>query len=1007
MTTLAVRPHQVCLGCLILDFLPYVSENAEVLLVIESYGQILVKETRRSDAVTDPPFAPFARSVQAALGSAWPANLIFSNFIVALDATIQVALESPDDLINLFNSFEKMVLTVTARPEQEGMGADTCSALGFFLRKLTIDFSSLSFEHVCQLLDSLQRYFYPNNWRSMNGNKLYAAVISEEEAARGRQAVIYNDDKDEEAAISTIIAAIVRSGPELQRFVRAQTEQFEHQISTQDQQSLEANLHTIIASSLSTLDAGGGGAGGRGVPRSLKCPEIHQALFTSATLHKDPAAALEHLHSYFDHWPQAGQDMDDNKLNSLVFLGPPAAPVVNRLSQDTTGSNNNNSKRQGAAAATSVTAAVQKRQALQERSQLQHATLALATVHARLGHVVEAMQALNETVRIAQQRGDDGVLVNALAILCQIMDMTTPGTITGVGDVISNAHSSRIAAAIHYSQLRGLLKRLLHRARQMKMPHLVAYATLAMASSEFTRRFDPVALGKKVPPVGNSSKAGGGGGGGFTLPHTTTASNTAPTPTTAATWSEHLFKECEAAINTGFAVQDIAHLDLASSLAAATPIAPPAPSVAGSSAGNASARILRGVADLFTVASDIYGPALSGSEVLRSCAQEVGKKSGSALLLRSACWAVCGNTRLAKAQALAYIHAHPHTTTNNINNSNNNNNSCTTEETLVAYAQLAASIAAESGPAAALPLLETVTDTLFPSSSSSPSSLSFQCTKLAISHDRALHLGDLALAQQISAEMTALASPTDATDISLRLEGEIRVVKTILAVGDYPAAARAAACIFDVAQNTGQPMYAARLLVLLGKIHLRGGAAGVGLRYLESAREEGRLMRLDVLEAEAAVLAAEAWCEVATAENDIRKKNTRRTSSSSSSSSVVATAAQREIESLLPAIRSYGNLELKSDALLTLAIVMSYKHKNDGTLVVPIDKDTSNGGDGKRMVDALTEAAAGYMLLEDGHHAARAMRLKALVLDAMGDVGGRNVAAGEYKRLCMEMKMNC
>jgi len=1002
MTTLAVRPHQVCLGCLILDFLPYVSENAKFLVVIESYGQILVKETRRSDCATDPPFAPFARSVQAALGSTWPANLIFSNFIVALDDKLEVALESPDNLINLFNSFEKMVLTVTARPEQEGIGADTCSALGFFLRKLTIGFSSLSFEHVCQLLDSLRSYFYPNNGILMNGNKLCAIVISEEEAAQGRQVVVFNDEEEDHEGNDANIGTktiFVRSGAELQRFVRSQTEQFEHQISTQDQQSLEAPLHTIIASSSSsTIDAGRGGGGG--VPRSLECPEIHQSLFTSATLHKDPAAALEHLHSYFDHWPQAGQDMDDNELNSLLFLGPPSAPVVNQLSHDTSNNNNNNNnKRQGAVAAATRTAAVQKRLSLQERSQLQHAALALATVHARLGHVEEAMQALNETVRIAQQRGDDAALVNALAILCQIMDMTTPGTITGVGDVNSNI--GRIAAARHYSQLRGLLKRLLHRARQMKMPHLVAYATLAMASSEFVRRFDPVALGKKVPPVEKSGTGvGGRGGGGFTLPHTTTTTAPPPPPTAAVVWSQNLFNECEPAINTGFAVQDTAHLDLAASLAAATPAVPPAPSAAGSSAGNASARILRGVADLFTVASDIYGPALSGSEVLRSCAQEVGKKSGSALLLRSTCWAVCGNTRLAKAQALAYIHAHPH------NSNNINNSSSTAEETLVAFAQLAASIAAESGPAAALPLLETVTDTLFPSSSSTPSSLSFQCTKLAICHDRALHRGNLALAQQISAEMTALASPADATGISLRLEGEVRVVKTILASGDYPAAARAAAHMFDVAQNTGQPMYAARLLVLLGKIHLRGGAAGVGLRYLESAKEEGRLMRLDQLEAEAAVLAAEAWCEVA-AENDTRKEKTNR---ASPSSSVVraAVAAQKEIERCLPVIRSYGNLELKSDTLLTLARVMCYKHKNDDTLVpLDRDKDSNNSGDGKRMVDALTEAAAGYMVLEDCHHAARAMRTKALVLDAMGDVGGRNVAAGEYKRLCMDMKMNC
>ena len=84
----------------------------------------------------------------------------------------------------------------------------------------------------------------------------------------------------------------------------------------------------------------------------------------SALHHRDFAASLDYLHRFFDH------TVDLAGPGSSV---PPAA---------------------GGGAAGDAAAA-----AARERGRLQSAALSLGSMHAQLGHIEEAMQALNETVR--------------------------------------------------------------------------------------------------------------------------------------------------------------------------------------------------------------------------------------------------------------------------------------------------------------------------------------------------------------------------------------------------------------------------------------------------------------------------------------------------------------------------------------------------------------------------------------------------------------------------------
>ncbi len=62
--------------------------------------------------------------------------------------------------------------------------------------------------------------------------------------------------------------------------------------------------------------------------------------------------------------------------------------------------------------------------ALQYAGRYQSALLSLSAAHASFGHPQEALQALHETLRVAQQGGDAWCLLHALAALCRTLDMS-------------------------------------------------------------------------------------------------------------------------------------------------------------------------------------------------------------------------------------------------------------------------------------------------------------------------------------------------------------------------------------------------------------------------------------------------------------------------------------------------------------------------------------------------------------------------------------------------------
>lgn len=108
--------------------------------------------------------------------------------------------------------------------------------------------------------------------------------------------------------------------------------------------------------------------------------------------------------------------------------------------------------------------------------------LSLGSMHAHFGHVDQAMQALNEAVRIAQQYNDDACLAHALAALCHMLFDVGAGDETYAKGESAGLRDLGTGPSLGIQQqLLLLLRRCLRRALELKLPQLVAFSRLALA----------------------------------------------------------------------------------------------------------------------------------------------------------------------------------------------------------------------------------------------------------------------------------------------------------------------------------------------------------------------------------------------------------------------------------------------------------------------------------------------------------------------------------------------
>ncbi|KAK9811686.1 hypothetical protein WJX72_008344 [[Myrmecia] bisecta] len=431
-----------------------------------------------------------------------------------------------------------------------------------------------------------------------------------------------------------------------------------------------------------------------------------------------------------------------------------------------------------------------------ERGRFQSALLSLGSTHAHFGHVQEALLALNETVRIAQQHNDDASLAHALAALCRILASTSAAAAVPLAEP-TKLHAS----AAHHVQLLRLLRRCLKRAQELQLPHLVAFARLALAQFGVQHHVEANArqlLGEE-PGTSQGSRS--------------------------------------AALEVEEAVRDTAHLHQAAVMAAAVPLppatagAPNAPPLAGS-VGRGSA------ADLFSTTASVFGPSSAGSQPASATAVE--QLAGQGHLLRSVAWQLCGSRQLADASALTHLACY--------------GESASAEDRCLAYAQLATSAAAKHGYKVAEAVLK-IADREFLHSQSKP----LMAARLRIAQQRALNRRDVQQATHLASQLAALAPPVDDTEQELRLEAEEAAVQTLLAAGRLQEAASAACQVFATCVDAGMQVAAVRLLLLLARIHQAAAAPVSALPYVLNCLLHASHLQLDMLAAEAAAVLADVW----------------------------------------------------------------------------------------------------------------------------------------------------
>jgi len=183
-------------------------------------------------------------------------------------------------------------------------------------------------------------------------------------------------------------------------------------------------------------------------------PTIHYLKHAEALHRRDFPAAVEHLHRHFD---ASGEHVDVR------------ADLGSRRADGEFESANAG------------------------RERLQTALLALATTHFAFSHINEAMSAISEAVRTAQQNGDEASLAHALALTTALMAQTRRG-------------EERDTA-----QLPTLLRRCAAQAMELSSPHLVAYASLALTKYEIDHPSTAIAgagdVGKSTVATSTPSRA--------------------------------------------------------------------------------------------------------------------------------------------------------------------------------------------------------------------------------------------------------------------------------------------------------------------------------------------------------------------------------------------------------------------------------------------------------------------------------------------------------------------
>lgn len=539
----------------------------------------------------------------------------------------------------------------------------------------------------------------------------------------------------------------------------------------------------------------------------------------------------------------------------------------------------------------------------------QTALLCLGTMHCYFEHPKKALEALTEAVRFSQLSSDDACLAYTLAAICNLLlDVGISSTAGILGSQDSLETSMSLGAPLTtQQQLLVLLNRSMKRADTLKLMSLMAFNRLALSKFELKHvRRSLICFG----------------------PKSSTTLRTCPvTVCKELRLCSHVLSEF------GYDGLSQPNDDGAFSTSWIKNLA------AANSPSFDNIRKLRSssVNDFDLFHFDAQPNPIPGS---------VLQLAGSSYLLRAASWELYGSAPLVRLNALVYATCFA--------------NGASSTDLSLAYVKLIQHLAIFKGFKEAFIALKLVEKKF-----SSASKSRIQLLKLQLLHERALHRGQLKIAQRMCDEIGVLASSTSGVDMDLKTEKNLRHARTLLAANQYSKAAAVAHSLFCMCYKFNMQVENANVLLLLAEIHKKSGNTVLALQYVLASVSFCQAFNLDLLEASATLTLVELWL------------------------SLGSNHAKRGLSLLhrvLPMILGHGGLQLRARANITLAKC----HLSDPTFLISKNPDI--------VLDPLNQAAKELQILEYHEMAAEAFYLIAMIYNHLGQLEAREEAASSFKK---------
>ncbi|KAH0462323.1 hypothetical protein IEQ34_009898 [Dendrobium chrysotoxum] len=539
----------------------------------------------------------------------------------------------------------------------------------------------------------------------------------------------------------------------------------------------------------------------------------------------------------------------------------------------------------------------------------QTALLCLGTMHCYFGHSKKALEALTEAVRFSQLSNDDACLAYTLAAICNLLsDVGISSTAGILGSQDSLETSMSLGAPLStQQQLLVLLNRSMKRADSLKLIGLMAFNRLALSKFELKH------VRRSLLYFG---------------PKSSTTLRTCPvTVCKELRLCSHVLSEFEydglsqpnddGAFSTSW-IKNLA--------ASCSPSFENIRKLKSSSVNDF---------DLFHF--DAQPNPIPGS---------VLQLAGSSYLLRAASWELYGSAPLVRLNALVYATCFA--------------NGASSTDLSLAYVKLIQHLAIFKGFKEAFVALKLVEKKFSPVPNSR-----IRLLKLQLLHERALHRGQLKIAQQMCHEIGVLASSTSGVDMDLKTEENLRHGRTLLAANQYSKAAAVANSLFCMCYKFNMQVENASVLLLLAEIHKKSGNTVLALQYVLASVSFCQAFNLDLLEASATLTLVELWLSLG---------------------SNHAKRGLSLLHKVLPMILGHGGLQLRARANITLAKCLL----SDPTFLISKDSDM--------VLDPLNQAAEELQILEYHEMAAEAFYLIAMIYNHLGQLEAREEAASSFRK---------